>query len=111
MGYRPNGRVMPGVSVFKRKGDKIMPGRGRIVLSVDAEKWPGATGQLLLRSWTGVHLRKRGRDIPPPAAPGGSAVTRSRSLQNTQGPERLTLIKEARPSPPKSVYLALRNIP
>ena len=24
MGYRPNGRAMPGVSVFKRKGDKIM---------------------------------------------------------------------------------------
>jgi predicted dithiol-disulfide oxidoreductase (DUF899 family) len=24
MGYRPNGRVMPGVSVFKRKGGKIM---------------------------------------------------------------------------------------
>ncbi len=24
MGYRPNGRVMPGVSVFKRKGDTIM---------------------------------------------------------------------------------------
>jgi predicted dithiol-disulfide oxidoreductase (DUF899 family) len=24
MGYRPNGRAMPGVSVFKRKGDKIL---------------------------------------------------------------------------------------
>ena len=24
MGYRPNGRAMPGVSVFKRKGDKVM---------------------------------------------------------------------------------------
>jgi predicted dithiol-disulfide oxidoreductase (DUF899 family) len=24
MGYRPNGRVMPGVSVFKRKDDKIL---------------------------------------------------------------------------------------
>src|ERR1700730_8035121 len=24
MGYRPNGRAMPGVSVFKRKGDRIL---------------------------------------------------------------------------------------